>query len=497
MNEEQGPFPAAAPRNESVAARLSLRSLRTRGSRFEASLPSLVSRSRTKIADRWIILAAAQVFLLLAFRQSAVVPGTLGSTWSLLIIIAGGGLWLVSRVYDRSAPSMADGAFLTGCFFIATSLLSTGWGLWSGLPFGAVALNMDLVMLRDVLLLLYFGFLLTNLVSLHGAELLIKTIVVATSVSSLYALVRLAVGFDLAAIIVPPLTRGGGRTLTDNLLREGMLRPAGAAGHPLELSFLVTLTFPLAVALVFAASGRRRPMWPWLLCCVLLGATLLSGLSRSALVGSAAALFAMAFFWSRRRVGSVAAALSLGALAVFAVRPNLLDTILNVFITSAQDDSVHSRGRALTYSADMVAESPILGCGHGCLVEPFHPVLDNQYLGRLIEGGMLGLISFVLLMSAAMYKAARAARMFDRSGSAPEAIAKELSIGLVGSLVSIMVINLVLDTTGFVQAWTAMWVLIALCWTMRRLAARTYGEMYGKTSAELREWGQRTGSRET
>lgn len=459
------------------------------------SLPALVAPARARVADRWMVLAAAGIFLLLAFRQSAVVPGTLGSTWSFLIAIATGAIWVVSRLADRGAPRLIDGAFLTGSFYLATSLISTGWGLHYGLPYGASATNMDLVMLRDAILLTYFGFLLSNLVTLEAVELMVGAIVVGVAISSFYALVNIATGFDPASVIVPPLTKGGGRTLVENLLREGMLRPAGAAGHPLELSFLVTLVFPLALAVLFSAKARHRPIWPWLLCCFLIGATLLSGLSRSAIIGSAAALIAMSFYWSRHRLSRVAVGLVGGAALVLIARPSLFGTILSVFVTSDKDDSLHSRGRALAYSADMLAESPLFGCGHGCLVEPFHPVLDDQFLGRLIEGGFLGLFSFVLLLLAPLYKTARAASLFDRHGTPAERTAREISIGLLGSLVAITVINLVLDTAGFVQAWTTMWVVIALAWTMRRLAARTYDENYGLTVSELRELSERRGER--
>lgn len=459
----------------------------TRGSRYDNAIPALVPTERVRTANGWIALATVGVFLLLAFRQSATVPGTLGSTWALLIVMFTGLAWLLLRFFDRYAPHMADGAYLTALFFVSASFLATGWGLGQGLPHGAVALNMDLVTIRDLFMVLYFGFLLSNLVSLAAAELMIAGIVVSISLSSFYALVNIALGIDLAAMIVPPLTRGGGRSLADSLLREGMVRPAGAAGHPLELSFLVTLAFPLALSLVFSASARRRPVWPWLLCCAVLGAALLSGLSRAAIIGSAAALVAMAMFWSRRRMGSVAVGLFLGALGVLTARPELLSTLINVFVRSDTDDSLASRGRALAYSANMIAQSPLLGCGNGCLVEPFHPVLDNQFLGRLIEAGLLGLLSFVLLLAAPTYQAMKAAKRFDRTRSAPEAIAHELSIGLVGSMVSVLVINLVLDTTGFVQAWQTMWVLMALCWTMRRLAAVTYGEAHGKTLTEVRQ----------
>lgn len=436
-------------------------------------MPALVPPERARSANRWITLAATGAFLLLAFRQSAVVPATLGSTWSFLIVMATGGLWLLTRRFERDAPRLADGAFLTGAFYIATSLVSTGWAMHRGLPYGASATNMDLVMIRDVIVLAYFGFLLSNFVTFAAVKMMISVIVVGVTLSSAYALIQVATGVDLAAVIVPPLTKNGGQTLTDNLLREGMLRPAGAAGHPLELSFLVTLTFPLALALVFAAIHRRRRAWPWLLACLIIGAALLSSLSRSAIIGSAAALVAMSFFWSRRRSVSVFAGISLGGLAVLTARPDLLSTLVNVFVTSETDDSLHSRSRALTYSVDMMIDSPILGCGHGCLVEPFHPVLDNQFLGRLIEGGLLGLLSFAVLLCAPLYTAARAARLFDRDASTPEATAHELSIGLVGSVVSIIVINFVLDTTGFVQSWTTMWIILALCWTMCRLAAAT------------------------
>lgn len=344
---------------------------------------------------------------------------------------------------------------------------------------------MDLVTVRDSVLLLYFGFLLSNIVTLRSVLLLTKTIVAAISVSAAYALIQLAVGIDLAAVIVPPLTRGGGQTLTGTLMREGMLRPPGAAGHPLELAFLIAAALPLALSLCFAERAQSHRVWPWWLCCAILGSGLMSALSRSAILGSVVALGVMACYWNRRRLKFVLTTGLGTGIAVFVVRPDLISAIFAVFATSSRDDSVQSRGRAIEYSIDMVVESPILGCGHGCLVEPFHPVLDDQFLGRLIEGGVIGLLSFAALLLAAAYKAARAGSLLAADGGPGEQATRDIAVGLAGSMSAIIVMNFVLDTTGFNQAWTLMWTLLALCWSVRRLAAKFTDEPYGLTSYEL------------
>lgn len=441
-----------------------------------SQFPTLVPKDHVPSSERWVLVAAVGLFLLLATRQNAQVPATLGSSWSTLIMMATGGLWALTRPYDLRLARADDLAWVTALFFVGTSLLSTGWGWHIGLPFRADVSGPDVSSLRGLVLLLYFGFLLRHIVSVRALHLLVSAIVVGASVSAAFALIILLTGVDLAAVVRPPLTRMAGASIGDGLMRQGMLRPAGAAGHPLELAFVLSIAFPLTVTLVaMSRPGARR--WFNIACCGLIGAGLLVSLSRSALVAAVAAVLVMAIFWPADRARRLLGTLGAGAVATLLLSPALISTIVTVFATSGKDDSVHSRARAIEYSIDMVARSPWLGCGDGCLAGRFHPYIDNQYLGRMLEGGVLGVTSFVIFLGAAAIAAARAAQLLRNPTSQADGAARDLAIGLVGAMVPILMITAVLDTAGFPQAWTLMWNVVALSWASSRLARRRHDEL--------------------
>ncbi|MEP7162095.1 MAG: O-antigen ligase family protein [Dermatophilaceae bacterium] len=406
-------------------------------------------------------------FLLLGFRQDAAVPGTWGSTWALLLMVACGAVWVLTALARRTAPTALDGAWVLAASFWGASLLSYGWAFRTGLPPGAEPSDMDASVLLQLITLLFFGFLLARVSTLRSAELVLRGLVAGATLSATYALVDLATAVDFGAIVRLPLTRASGDVLVDNLMRAGMLRAQGAAGHPLELATVAALTAPLAVGMAFAERTRGRRWWPWALSAVILLAAALTSLARSALISCVLAFLVMAAHWTGRRIAATLGGALVALLAVAAARPSVYVAFAQVFLASGQDDSLYSREFGRDYALELAAGHPILGIGTAAYSVPFHPVLDNQYLSRLVEGGALGLVTFVALLVAAGVQALRAARRFGHLGAGA---GREIAVGLAGAMTALLVSNAVLDTSGFRQAWTVTWFLLALCWGVSRAA---------------------------
>lgn len=438
-----------------------------------ASFSSLVDPTREARSRRWIVVAVVAVFLLLAFRQNASLPATLGSTWTQVLMLGCGAAWLVSRLYRDPDPTIRDGAWLIALVHVSVTSLSWGLSSMRGIPLGAHRETLDLAMLQDIVVLLFFGFLLANLISLPNIVLTVKAIVAGTTVSAMYGLLDLFVGIDLAGLIRPPLTRAGGAALRDDLMREGMLRAQGAAGHPLELGILVATVLPLAISLVFVTRSRGGRPLIWLLCSGVLLLSIATSLSRSALVGTILALSVMAAFWTRPRIGQLARLGLVAGIALIVLRPGILGTIFEVFAASATDDSIYSREFGRTYAIGLWLDHVLFGIGPSAYAVPYNPVLDNQYLARLVETGVTGLLTMVVLWSSALAVAVRAARRCPREATGETLAIREMAIGLVGALVVVLISNTVLDTLGFRQVSTLTWYILALAWAVKRLALHT------------------------
>lgn len=437
---------------------------------MDGQVPALTDAARETRSFRWIVVAAVAVGLLLAFRQNASLPATLGSTWTQVIMICCGGLWVVSRIYRDPDPNRSDGPWLVALAHFSVTTIAWAAAAMRGVPTGTDRLTMDLALLNDAILLAFYGFLLANLVSMRAVFLLVKVIVAGTALSTLYGLLDQFTGIDLASMIRPPLTRAGGSVLSGDLLREGVVRAQGAAGHPLELATIVATILPLSVALTFAVQARGERSRMWILCSGLLLLGMVTSLSRSALLGTGIAFAVMSLFWSRDRLVHLAK-LAVPALALFlVVRPGILLGFVNVFAASGTDDSLYSREFGRNFAIDWWWQHPWLGIGHSAYAVPYYPVLDNQYLSRLVEDGAIGLVTLLVLWCTALAAALRCiARVPSDSAGEPLAL-RELGVGLAGVMIVVLFSNLVLDTFGFRQVSTLTWVLMALCWATARLA---------------------------
>lgn len=435
-----------------------------------SAVPPLTDEARERRSYGWVVVAAVATAVLVAFRQHTSLPATLGSTWTQVIMIVCGLAWVISRIYRDPDENRHDGAWLFGLAFYSASALSWGLAAMRGVPLGSDRATMDLALLGDTINLLFFGFLLTNLVSLRAVLLLIQTVVASTAVSAVYALIDLFTGVDIAAMIRPPLTRGSGETLAGDLVREGIARTQGASGHPLEFATVAATVLPLSIGLVFAMQARGRRTWPWLVCSGILMLGVVTSLSRSSLLGAGLAVVVMALFWTRERGGQVLKVAAVVAVLVVAAKPSVLTSFLDVFLQSGTDDSIYSRQFGAEFAFRWWTQTPWFGIGHSAYGVPYYPVLDNQYLGRLVQDGLLGLITLLLLWVGALVVALRAAAHLPRTATDEALALRELAVGLMGTMTVVLFSNVVLDTFGFRQVSALTWYLVALCWAVKRLA---------------------------
>ena len=87
-----------------------------------------------------------------------------------------------------------------------------------------------------------------------------------------------------------------------------------------------------------------------------------------------------------------------GLLGMSVVVPGLLGTIKGLFLNAGSDPS--TQGRTADYAPVLryVAESPLSGRGFGTFIPGIYRTLDNQYLGLLVETGVLGVLAFLMLV---------------------------------------------------------------------------------------------------
>ncbi|BCW73398.1 O-antigen ligase family protein [Arthrobacter sp. NicSoilB8] len=177
--------------------------------------------------------------------------------------------------------------------------------------------------------------------------------------------------------------------------RGGFIRPQGMAAHPLEYGVVLCMTLPIAISLAMTDTNRAVFI-RWVPAMVITFASMLS-VSRSALIGVLAGILVLSPRWSPKvRLYAVFAAVGLGGIMYSAV-PGMAGTLKGMFLGVADDSSTASRTNSYAAAFEIAQRSPFLGRGFSTFL-PQYLILDNQFLGLLIEVGVLGLAAFLVLV---------------------------------------------------------------------------------------------------
>ncbi|MBU9766761.1 O-antigen ligase domain-containing protein [Mycobacterium sp. TNTM28] len=416
------------------------------------------------------LILGAGGFFLLGMRQTFTVPLTFGLSLGQFLLYLAAPAWVLFGRAGSRSPIANRWLILATLAYLTASLVSYGAAMSRGtVPRGIVFA--DRYIFGDLTLSAMVIAIVVMITTGDQVLLLLKGLVLGGALSAAFAIVKLVAGIDPAPMFILPGLKASDFVLVTNLARGGVERPQGSAGHPLELAGVLTVIIPLGLAVVVCARAKGQRTWPWILCTALMAGGALTTVSRSAIVGLTAALVVMAWRWPVQRFAALllaaAAAIGVGALAQLQV----FSALVQSFTTVTTDSSIASRGVGAAYVASHYRDHFWIGQGTGMYPAYRQPVLDNQYLSRLMETGAFGLVSFVLLVGVALLLALRAS-------AAADPLVAELASAVSGSLAALAVIAVILDVSGFIQIWTVTWILIALStvvWRLRRQPVSSSG----------------------
>jgi polysaccharide biosynthesis protein PslJ len=265
---------------------------------------------------------------------------------------------------------------------------------------------------------------------------------------------------------------------TSYLDRSGALRAYASAAHPIELSAVLVMLIPVAVHL-FRATGSRR----WMVAGALLAFGALATLSRTGIVMLVAVV--AVFLWLRPRETRSLWPLVIPAVCVvYFALPNTLGNFYASFfpkggLVAQQSESVANNattadGRLADIGPSLseAMRTPIFGQGFGSRVTdrdaaanlgvPLARILDDQWLGTLLETGFVGVAGLLWLLTRAIRRMARVAREDDGDDG-------WLAVAFAASITAFAVGMLTFDALGFVQVTILLFLLLALSSALARL----------------------------
>lgn len=210
--------------------------------------------------------------------------------------------------------------------------------------------------------------------------------------------------------------------LTSVLGRDGLNRPAGTAVHPIEFGVVITMLLP--IALHYAFVDRDRSIVRRWLPVAIIAVAVPASVSRSSILCTAVVLAFLLPTWEKkvRRLAYGAMTALMGL--VFVGMPGMLGTLIRLFSGINEDRSALSRTDSYTTAWEFISRTPVFGRGFATFL-PVYRILDNQYLGSLIELGVVGLTSLIILFATGVVTALR----IRRSCTDPRTRSLALSLG--------------------------------------------------------------------
>lgn len=309
---------------------------------------------------------------------------------------------------------------------------------------------------------LVFYLVLSTVRSHDSVHRLLKVVVGSGALVAVLAVVENRTNFNLFDHLgfLPGLTYHDPRLDITNYDRGGRLRVYASAQHPIALAAVLVMLIPLGV---YLARTYGRKMWWAATAMIVLGAA--ATVSRTGVLMLFVELVVLLVLRPRQTV-RILRVLPLALLLVAIVSPNSVRGLYDAFVPRGglikeQSQLVANNPNAQPRLADVgpslrkFSHHPFLGIGFGTRVLPSDTILDDQWLGSLLETGIVGVSLLLLLFFRSIRRLGSMARGdFSERGALCAALAASLAAFGVGMLT--------FDTFSFIQVTYVFFLLLAL-----------------------------------
>lgn len=416
--------------------------------------------------------------LLLWFIPSPMVVPSLGSAGAPSTLVAVGTfVWWAWFVLRRSEPTYAGAEPVRTAVlaWLLAMVVVYAHAMSGPIPSDEISVAdsgmLRLVGMAGVMLLACDG-----IVDQDRLRVLVRRLALAAGLVALLGLLQYFTGeLYVDRIRIPGLAAGTAEWTLGT--RSGFARPSGTSTSPIEYGVVLGMTLPLVIA---CATGRGRHRRFFQVLMVAMIVSIYFSMSRSAYLCALMGVLVLAASWSARRRWQALATLLVMSAAMYVAVPGLLGSIQGLFSNAGEDPSISSRTGSYDIAGEFIASSPLLGRGFGTFL-PKYWILDNGYLGLLIEGGVIGLAGLVAVIVLGLRSARQARkRLVDEDD-------RQLAQALLASIAAGACGLAFFDTFAFPQTAGCFFLLIGLAGASRRLT-REAGE---GADAALRSWSAR------
>ncbi len=237
-------------------------------------------------------------------------------------------------------------------------------------------------------------------------EVLLRRLTVLGGLVALLGVVQFITGRSFVdQLTIPGLTTNHAIGAID--VREGFQRPAGTSIHAIEFGAVLTMVLP--IALHFALYDTHRPPWRRWWPAAAIGVMIPISISRSAIVCAVTVLAMLIPTWPKMTRRWALIVLMGGGSAAYLFLPGLLGTVTGLFTSIGSDTSAASRTGSYPLAWQFIERAPFFGRGFLTFL-PDYRILDNQYLGSLIDIGFVGVGALLLVFGGSIVTVLRVRR---------------------------------------------------------------------------------------
>lgn len=222
----------------------------------------------------------------------------------------------------------------------------------------------------------------------------------------------------------------------------GRLSVYGPAGHPLETATLLSMALPFAIVRALDEDAPRdQRIKSGLMAAVILAGAMATG-RKTSVVAPAMAIF-LIFAYRPHQMLRVAFPMIIGfGAAVHTLAPRVIGSLFYQLQPSNLTGSLSTQDRASDFDGVMpdVTKHLVFGRGYGTYDPHKYRVLDDEYLGLLINTGVVGIVCYVGMLLTALVAAHRLTRASStaRSQFGLGAAAAVLVVGVSTGLFDLM-----------------------------------------------------------
>jgi hypothetical protein len=221
----------------------------------------------------------------------------------------------------------------------------------------------------------------------------------------------------------------------------GRVLTRGPGEHPLETVAMLSMALPIALVGIMQSKRRRDQVLYGLAACIIMAAAI-STYRKSALMAPASVCLTLAYF-RRRELLRLAPLAVVSLVVIHALSPGAFGSIL--FQLHPNRLGV---GTVSDRTADYDAVRPdvwshlLFGRGYGSYDHVSYRILDSEMLARLVDSGVLGVLTYVLMLLSIIAMARRLIHLRHPLYSGP-------ALAVAAAAVAFFVVSFLFDVSSF------------------------------------------------